>query len=217
MKNFLTKLLAMTLAICALFTLTACGDTGAGGGGGGDEPAHVHDYIDHVCSCGDVEQYTEGLRYKEISNGVTILGFEEGAEVPETVYIPQKINGKKVIAIGGSAFENSTFRQIVLPEGLEVIYSNAFTNSMLNAITFPASLKQIYPNAFDTKNLGSAIFLNTNGWYVTRHAPTSKPASGVKDDEYFASKTALADRLTNCDTSNQGNPKPGACFWTRFE
>ena len=217
MKKLLTTIIAMVLTVCSLFSLAACGDTGSGGDGEGGAPAHVHDYIDHKCSCGDVEQYTEGLRYKEIANGVTILGFEEGVEVPETVYIPQKINGKKVIAIGGSAFKNSTFRLIVLPEGLEVIYSDAFTNSSLNAITLPASLKQIYPNAFNTKNLQSAVFLNTKGWYITRHAPTNKPTGDGEKESFFDNKITNATRLTNCDTSNQGNPKPGASFWTRVE
>ena len=219
MKNFLTKLIALMLVVCSLFTLTACGDTGSGGGTGGSGGGHVHDYIDHVCSCGDVEKYTEGLRFKEnTKGGVTVLGFEDGVTVPDTVYIPQKDdNGKKVTAIGQSAFEGSTFKNIVLPEGLEEIFSYAFKNSQLGAIEFPASLRKIYPNAFETNNLKSATFKVTTGWYIERHNPTNKPANGVKSSSYFDSKITNATRLTNCDTSNQGNPRPGACFWARFD
>ncbi len=214
MKKLLNTICALALVVCLLFSLTACTDTGAGGG---DEPAHVHDYIDHVCSCGDIEQYTEGLKYKETANGVTVIGFEEGVEVPYVVYIPQKVNGKKVIAIGGGAFENSTFRQIVLPEGIEAIYSDAFKNSMVGSITFPRSLKQIYPNAFDTPNLKSATFLNINGWFITRHAITSKPVVEGEAPLSLENATTNAINLTNCEVNNKGKPKPGAMFWTRFD
>lgn len=220
MKKLLTTIVALMLVVCSLFSLTACGDTGAGGGGeGGGEGggAHVHDYIDHVCSCGDVEKYTEGLKYKELTNGITILGFEDGVEVPDVVYIPQKINGKTVIYIGGSAFMNSTFSKIFLPEGLLEIYSDAFTNSKITSITLPASLWRIHPNAFNTTSLGSATFTVTTGWYITRHAPTSKPSGDGKDSSYFNNKITNASRLTDCDTSNKGNPQTGARYWTRFD
>ena len=219
MKKLLTTIVAFVLAICTLTSLVACGDTGAGSGSGGSGGggAHVHDYIDHKCSCGDVEKYTEGLKFKEnTKGGVTVLGFEEGATVPETVYIPQKYNGKKVTAIGQSAFEGSTFKNIVLPEGLEEIFAFAFKNSQLTAIEFPASLRKIYPNAFETESLKSASFKVTTGWYITRHNPTNKPAEKAQDPNSFNNKVTNADRLTYCETSNQGNPKPGECFWTRF-
>ena len=217
MKNILTKLIALMLVVCSLFTLTACGDTGSGGGTGGSGGGHVHDYIDHVCSCGDVEKYTEGLKFKEnTKGGMTVIGFEEGATVPETVYVPQKHNGKKVTAVGQGAFEGATFTQIVLPEGIEVIYGNAFKNCMITSIELPASLTKIHPYAFETEHLKSAIFKATTGWYVTRHNPTNKPLEDGTTSDYFKSATTNAERLTDCDTSNKGKPSPGACFWTRF-
>ena len=212
MKNFLTKLLAMTLAICALFTLTACGDTGAGGGGG-DEPAHVHDYIDHVCSCGDVEQYTEGLRYKEITGGtISILGFEEGVEVPETVYIPQKINGKPVVAIGANAFKDATFKFIRLPDGLRYIYNYAFVGSNLNAITIPASVEQIHVQALNAPHLGTVNFVQTEGWYRGRHYMASPdPANAVKEST-MADAQNMAKILTDTDRADNG----GNLVWYRI-
>ncbi|MBE5754056.1 MAG: hypothetical protein E7340_01790 [Clostridiales bacterium] len=219
MKKLLTTIVALMLVVCSLFSLAACGDTGAGGGGGegGGGGAHVHDYIDHVCSCGDVEKYTEGLKYHEYDGEITIRGFEEGVEVPNVVYIPQKINGKPVRYIGNNAFENATFTQIVLPEGLLEIFSDAFTNSNLSAITFPASLKVIHPRAFDTPNLATATFKCTEGWYLTRNVQTTKPSGEGKDPSFLAKPATNAARLTNCGTSGQGGEKPGNNYWYRFD
>ncbi len=205
MKKFLTTIIAMALTVCSLFSLTACGDTGAGGGGGeGGAPAHVHDYIDHKCSCGDVEQYTEGLRYKEITDGITILGFEEGVEVPETVYIPQKIDGKPVVAIGANAFNGSTFKFIRLPYGLRFIYSYAFKDSKLQAITIPATVEQIHIEAFNTKNIGSINFDLTEGWFCSRHYKTSPSSEDAVDSSTMGNAATMAKKLSDSDRANNG-------------
>ena len=177
-----------------------------------------HDYIDYVCKfCSKEEVYTKGLRYAKIkTGGVTILGLEEGVTA-DPVIIPQKIENEPVIAIGQNAFKDTTFKQIVLPDGLQTIFKHAFLNAQITSIAFPASLKQIYPYAFEGSNLGTAIFAVTSDWYVTRNTQTNKPPESNKRSEEGFKPATAAKALTNCDTSNQGNPKPGACFWTRFE
>ena len=193
----------------------ACGEKGTATY---DVGSAKHDYIDHVCKfCQKQEVYTQGIRYAVLkTGGVTILGLEEGVTA-DPVIIPQKFENQPVINIGQSAFEGATFKQIVLPDGVQTIFKHAFKDAAITSITFPASLKQIYPYAFEGSKLGTATFTVTTGWYVTRNTATTKPTAGSLREESGFKPATAAKALTYCDTSNQGAPKPGASFWTRFE
>ncbi len=203
MKKLLFKIIALALSLLALFTLTACGNTGAGGGGG-DEPAHVHDYIDHVCSCGDVEEYTEGLKYIIGKNNTcTILGFEEGVEVPMHVIIPTKMENKPVKTISASAFENATFTKITLPEGLEMIMTGAFRNSALTVVTIPSTVKAIYGEAFFTKSITNVTFVVKDGWYWNKFI-SSNPSDDQKvPTSITGSSTAAATHFKDYNDRHQ--------------
>ena len=211
MKKLFTTILSLMLCALMVLGLTACGDTGSGGSGGG----HVHDYIDHVCSCGDVEVYTEGLNFKKTSDGkgVSVLGFKDGVTVPETVIIPQKGDDNlPVVAIGSSAFAGSTLKFITLPEGLLCIYSDAFRDSSLNAITIPKSVTQIHPHALNTASLGSVKFVVTEGWYNGRHVTNTPSEDFAVSADKIADASGMASTLRNTTYADSG----ANCVWFRI-
>ncbi len=110
--------------------------------------------------------------YTVDETGVTVTGFAEGASMLDLV-IPEAIEGKPVVAIGESAFQDETcltsitlppsvrrtgarcfenctnVTAVNLPEGLEALGPSTFKlNSALTEITLPESLRTIGYDAF---------------------------------------------------------------------
>ena len=221
MNKLLVKLLSICLALTAVFTLVGCQQTGSGsddGGttGGGGEGEHVHDYIDHKCSCGETESYTPGLEIKEITlNGetfCTVMGLGEAAELTE-IKIPQKNeNNVPVKRIGIGAFKDAAFTKITLPVGLEVISKEAFMNGKFYVITIPASVTKIEPAAFSgCEMLDRVTFVKTEYWNVSLYGNTLD--SGWQKKENMENASWTASQLTEVKHKyDYGN-----CNWIRYD
>ena len=171
-----------------------------------------HDYIDHVCSrCQDKEVYTEGLAINA-KNGY-VIGFKEGATIPtDKVIIPTKIDNIEVKAIGAYAFANSTFKQIQLPEGIELIGMSAFENSKLTSITIPSTVMQIQVKAFANSSLATANFLVTEGWYRGRHVMSSPGPESLESAATMAKPESVASALRSIEREDHG----GNQIWYRL-
>lgn len=83
-----------------------------------------------------------------------------------------------ITVIGGTMFNScNSLVSLVLPDGLQEIGDNAFLACKgLQTITIPASVTKIGKNAFQNSTLATAIFKDTNGWYVST---TSNATSGT--------------------------------------
>ena len=61
-----------------------------------------------------------------------------------------------VTTIGGGAFEGTTLKSIVIPEGVTLIDNSAFSDcKSLETVSLPNSLERIYPLAFQNSNISS--------------------------------------------------------------
>ncbi len=84
------------------------------------------------------------------------------------ITIPAELGGKKVTAIGTSAFErNQSIRNVTFEQGssVTVIGYKAFYNSSLQNISFPGSLTTINERAF----------LQTKDYRILRFPPVCEP------------------------------------------
>ena len=86
-----------------------------------------------------------------VSGGVSIVEYSVPAGFNGNLVIPQKLDGKEVISIGGSAFMDCTsLVSVTIPKGVVSIDYGAFkycTN--LKSITIPDSVTSIGENAFE--------------------------------------------------------------------
>ncbi len=90
---------------------------------------------------------TSQFTYTELPNGLMITGYT-GNDV--SVTIPAAINGRPVLGIADSAFQNSRLEQVVLSEGIQSIGWFAFSGSYaLSSVVLPASVSSIAYAAFE--------------------------------------------------------------------
>lgn len=66
----------------------------------------------------------DGGDYFDSVSGIMITGFS--GELPETLYIPDKIDGEKVIAIGNDVFSGCNIKSLVIPDTVYEIGDAAF-------------------------------------------------------------------------------------------
>ena len=112
------------------------------------------------------EEETESVReqsdfeYIETGSTVTITGYN-GSGINITV--PEKLNGKKVTAIGEGAFYNSEIVNVNLPTTVTTIGKNAFYGCVeMQAIKLPMGVTAIGSDAFrGCANLGSVSLPST--------------------------------------------------------
>ena len=85
---------------------------------------------------------------RPLSDGTAEISAYTGSSSDLTV--PEKIDGKKIIAVGAHAFfGNENLRSIILPEGVTAINTLAFAHcSKLERVRFPKSLRKIDARAF---------------------------------------------------------------------
>lgn len=148
------KLLAAGLAVCGLFTLTACKSTQAGDDL--DKYKEEEQVLESV-SVGSGE--TAGtLTFASIdSDTVEITGYV-GPTQPHSVTVPatvrtstdESVAPKKVTRISALAFYSlSNITEVVLPEGLEEIGEFAFAYCLqLERVTLPTTLKKVETGVF---------------------------------------------------------------------
>ena len=106
-----------------------------------------------------------------VDNGEWVYGDTQGSQLtvfgcsgscPRKLVIPDRIDGKKVTAIGDLAFKSVVLESVELPETLISIGWSAFENSELDRIQFPASLERIgesacAQNRFKALTLGESV------------------------------------------------------------
>ena len=108
-------------------------------------------------------------------NGVTLQRIVSGGFIPSTDYeeaglevtikpfnkivnviIPGSINDKKVVAIGGFAFDSKQLISVVIPNTVTSIGNSAFSNNKLTTVTIPNSVISIGEGAFSSNQLTTA-------------------------------------------------------------
>ena len=104
---------------------------------------------------------SNNIKYSIINNEVMITGYSGDDEV---LYVPNKIQGYNVTAIGEDAFYNcSKLESIEIPNSVKTIGDNAFYNcSNLKSITIPNGVKTIRYETFkNCSNLESIEIPNS--------------------------------------------------------
>ena len=107
------------------------------------------------------EKASKVLKFK---NGV-VEGIIDKGEKSKKLYIPAKINGKKVIKIKEYAFYHNDFiEEIIIEDGIELIEDCAFSCCGAKSVSIPGSVKRISRCAFSyCKNLESVTLGNGIG------------------------------------------------------
>lgn len=114
-----------------------------------------------VINKSDYDYVLSGLFvYKDNGDGTCeITGYDKRKTLPEKLIIPTKLDGKKVVKIGPSAFSSCyKINTAVIPEGVEEIGLQAFKSSGIQQVDLPSTLKVIDDGAFD----GCAKLTNVN-------------------------------------------------------
>lgn len=98
--------------------------------------------------CGFVSNGSEGISYiLNDDDTLTVVGI--GTCTDEYIFIPAYIGGKKVVAIGDSAFENTAIKYIGIAPTVEVIGNRAFAGcAVLDKVVLPNIVTTIGDSAF---------------------------------------------------------------------
>jgi len=82
-----------------------------------------------------------------VTDGVIITGYTGDTK---TVAIPEKIDGKTVIAVKSGAFKDKAFTTLLMPRTLQEVQNGAVVGcSSLKTLYFPSGLWSIHDEAFD--------------------------------------------------------------------
>ncbi len=85
----------------------------------------------------------------------------ETATLEKTLVIPATCDGYTVVAIGKSAFAESDFNRVTIPDSVKTIGDYAFQKSAITEITLPKSLESLGVECFDNcLNLEKVTFQN---------------------------------------------------------
>jgi len=120
----------------------------------------IHNYtVENKCAlCGDIWEYTEGLKFENYENGVMVRGFKEESTVTNIV-IPYGYEGKPVVFVGAGWKDEIV--SMVIPESVYLIDSEAFAGCrMLKNVTLPKNLKTIGWRAF----VDTALYADDSNW-----------------------------------------------------
>lgn len=104
--------------------------------------------------------------YKEYEDGIELLGFKlkellrYDILIKELV-IPNKINGKNIIAIGEKAFSNLELVSVVLPNSVKKIGREAFIASDIGKLRLGDNVEVIEAGAFSENKIKKINFPNT--------------------------------------------------------
>ncbi len=119
-------------------------------------------------------------------NGVIITSYNgDGSKV----VVPEKINGKPVIAIGEGAFSGENIETLVLPRTILKIEDCAFTDcSSLTTLYFPDSVYYLSDAIFDTATYENFKNLIVNATMAPRYSNTADGAFAVKLSRLMAAR-----------------------------
>lgn len=121
-----------------------------------------------------VNQNPEQYEYEELTDGTIAITKYKGSGAE--IVLPAAIDGKRVTGIAEKAFENSSIKEIVIPEGTTWIGASAFAGAAsLSSVLLPAGLTEIGASAFagcvkldkinfkDVEVIGEAAFSGCTG------------------------------------------------------
>lgn len=119
-------------------------------------------------------------------NGVIITMYRgDGSKV----VVPEKIDGKPVIAIRAGAFSKADVETLVLPRTILKIEDGAFVDcSSLTTLYFPDSVYYISDAIFDESTYGSFKHLIVNATMAPRYSNTADGAFAVKLSRLLAAR-----------------------------
>ena len=99
----------------------------------------------------------------------------------DKVVIPERINGKPVIAISAGAFIDKTVKELVLPKTIQRIADSAFIGcSSLETVYFPNSIYELSDNIFDSATYENFTRLIVNATQAPRNTTTTDGGFAVK-------------------------------------
>jgi hypothetical protein len=157
-KRFRLLLLCLIVATFVVFAAAACG--------GNDDPPPVDG----------------AFRFAEVDGGYSLIDFHtpthvEGNTNHGVIFVPSTFNGKPVVSIGNSAFENTQFHfyvgsgytglltpTVIIPDTVRRIGNRAFANSSLD-VQLPGTIRSIGRDAF-IGNPSAEYHWNVDGLYV---------------------------------------------------
>ena len=117
-----------------------------------------------VVKAGDIPSLSYDLAGLKVTSKVydkgTIIITGYNIEGGLDVVIPSEIDGKKVTAIGASAFESKGITSVIIPNTITSIGERAFRYNKLTSVIIPSSVTSIGYSAFYISN--SKIINNTN-------------------------------------------------------
>lgn len=109
-----------------------------------------------------------------------------------------------VTTIGGGAFEGTTLKSIVIPEGVTLIDNSAFSDcKSLETVSLPNSLERIYPLAFQNSNISSISIpagvkgIGENAFYGCENLSTITVSNGNAKYDSRDNCNALIETATN--------------------
>jgi len=149
------KLLAITLALLTVATLAACDKAK-------EENENLDDYIreDKIITFEKLEN-GDTFHFKNIDTETVAITEYEGDDAAHPLEIPEKLNGKTVVAIAKAAFKDcSKISTVTFPATVTTIEDYAFSGCvLLEYIDIPKTITKIGVGAFyDCTSLTTVTF-----------------------------------------------------------
>lgn len=103
-----------------------------------------------------IDESAGEFEYIAYKDGIELTRYNGNASA---VHVPAKVDGKQVLKLGNSIFENCKWITAVsLPNGMTSIGSKAFRKTMLTHIVFPNSIEEIGTEAFAYSAVTEMVF-----------------------------------------------------------
>lgn len=99
--------------------------------------------------------------YLKVDGEYSVFKYTKGITSSDEVIISETYKRLAVVSIEANAFENTSVKSVVLPEGLQIIKSEAFKNcTSLESIIIPETVIEIRASAFENCTSLSSVVLN---------------------------------------------------------
>ena len=103
-----------------------------------------------------IDESAGEFEYITYKDGIELTRYNGNAS---SVNVPEKIDGKQVLRLGNSLFENCKWlTTVTLPNGLTSIGNKTFRNTTLTHIVFPNSIEEIGEEAFAYSAVTEMVF-----------------------------------------------------------
>lgn len=151
-----------------------------------------------------IDESAGDFEYVPYKDGIELTRYNGNAAA---VNVPEKIDGKQVLRIGNSVFENCKWlTTVTLPNGLTSIGSKTFRSTTLAHIIFPNSIEEIGEEAFAYSAVTEMVFppsikvLPKNVCYSCKKLKTVIIMGAVEIGEYAFSFCDAITRLALPET-----------------